>query len=168
MDYSGLHTARNAAQAPGRFPALLSDNVRRMAKTNPPIKGIPERPRAIPPPIDEPTSDMSKSHKSLHKSPRCEPSAAEEGHRAEERRVWGRQIRIARWLNCITAGGVIAAAIGLAFIYVTLGETKRAGDEAKRAADIAHDALLESNRAWLAPVDAVLDGQIQKSSKSKF
>jgi hypothetical protein len=103
---------------------------------------------------------MRKSHNSPQKDPSCEPSAAEKEHRAEERRVWGRQIRIASWLNYITAGGVIAAAAGLIFIYLGLKESKR-------ASNIAHDALVASNRAWLGPIDAILNGPIQTGQQIK-
>ena len=108
----------------------------------------------------QPSSDMSRPEDVSSKPPACQPSAAEEKHRADEADFWRRQLKISCGLNVITALGVVGAIFGLYFVYQGLGETKRAGD-------IADATLKIGNRAWLAPVTAELDGPLQKDQPIK-
>jgi hypothetical protein len=100
-------------------------------------------------------ADAERFERAAFNSPAGAPMIQEVEHRATERRFWDRQIRVAKCLNWITFLSALVALFGLGFVYLGLIETKRAGD-------IARETLIASNRAWLAPVDAIIDGQIQK------
>jgi hypothetical protein len=70
-------------------------------------------------------------------------------HRTHERRFWRRQIRIAAWLNGITAAGAAVALLGLYLLYLSIV-----------AAD---DSIVKANRAWLEPITlAITDVPIGK------
>jgi hypothetical protein len=100
----------------------------------------------------QPASHMSNELAALN-PPSAQPSPEENQHRAYERDFWRRQIGVAKWLNGITACAAVVGIIGLIFVYLSLGETKRAGD-------IASKTLIEANRAWIAPEGAIAKGDV--------
>lgn len=63
-------------------------------------------------------------------------------HQAHERHFWRRQLRIARWLNYITAVGAVGAVLGLFFVGIGLQISSKQLHE-MRAGNIA------SQRGWL-------------------
>ncbi len=84
--------------------------------------------------------------KQSNKRPPKEPAiaklpAGQSSHQAQERDYWGRQLRLARWLNGITLGAAIVGLVGLFFVYRQLVET--------------HDAIARDNRAWIEPMSPV-------------
>jgi hypothetical protein len=89
-------------------------------------------------------------------SARIEPSAYERQWRTLQQGVWERQVRIAKWLNWITA---IAAGVGLgglAILYLSLKSTDKTVGAAIRQADaaatqayIAQQQLMLSERPWI-------------------
>lgn len=91
----------------------------------------------------------------------------EEQWRDEQKRHWERQIRIGKWMNGITLGGMIVAGIALFFVWHQAGSARIAADAArdqaissKTATDIAKQGFDESvktfrseQRAWVLPKD---------------
>jgi hypothetical protein len=75
-------------------------------------------------------------------------------HQIAERDFWVKQIRIAKWLNWITAVGAVAGVIVLLFVWQSLRVAKRAADDGAIAARAARDqsiASVEANRPWIKP-----------------
>jgi hypothetical protein len=62
---------------------------------------------------------------------------------AEERAFWQRQIRIAKALNWVTGVGAILSLLTMGILGFTLLDSRKATEEA--------------DRAWLAPIDEVMD-----------
>ena len=70
----------------------------------------------------------------------------ERQHRFKERNYWDRQIRVAKWLNGLTATGALVALGGLGFLYWSIHSTNR--------------AIVEANRAWVGPLLGSLVGEL--------
>lgn len=66
------------------------------------------------------------------------PHDAEDEHRLAEYRYWERQIKVAKWLNIITAWAAGAALLGLLGLVASIQE--------------AHNGNIDANRAWIEPV----------------
>jgi hypothetical protein len=72
----------------------------------------------------------------------------EEEHSAAERRFWEGQLGEARKLNWITGAAAAVGLGGLLVLGLQLYE--------------AHTATVEANRAWIAPINAILEGPLIK------
>lgn len=72
--------------------------------------------------------------------------AQEQQHRIKERDYWDRQIRVAKWLNGLTAAGALVALGGLGFLYWSIHNANR--------------AIVEANRAWIGPLAGSLIGEL--------
>jgi hypothetical protein len=59
----------------------------------------------------------------------------EQQHRIDERAFWERQIRVAKWLNAITACAALVGGLGLIAVYWQISDSE--------------DATVRANRAWL-------------------
>jgi hypothetical protein len=83
-------------------------------------------------PSTQPNSERTTLNPSI-----AQQDTDENRHRAAERRVWKRQIRIAKWLNIITGAAALVGLVGLGFVYLSIIH--------------ADQGTIDANRAWLAP-----------------
>ncbi len=96
----------------------------------------PKHDDASPNHLQNPTNDENGSGASLDTGDSQQKTEGEE-HYAAERRFWERQIRVAIWLNAITAGAAVVGLIGLIFVYISIVH--------------ADESTIDANRAWIAP-----------------
>src|SRR5208283_3367 len=73
----------------------------------------------------QPTNHQ-EDERAMPDTPTAQIVTDEEHHRAAERSRWERQIRVARWLNGITAGAAIVGLMGLFFVYLGIVHADRA------------------------------------------
>jgi hypothetical protein len=77
-------------------------------------------------------------------------------HNADERDFWKRQLRVAKWLNWITAGAAIVGLVGLYIVWRNLGVSRSAANAAERALTNQQAAFQADQRPYI-----VTDGMPQ-------
>jgi hypothetical protein len=67
-----------------------------------------------------------------------------------------RQLRLAKWLNVITAISAIVPIAGLWFVYLSLDAAREGAQIAESSNQINRTAMVEANRAWLSTDGAII------------
>lgn len=70
-------------------------------------------------------------------------------HNTDERNFWGRQLRLAKWLNWITAGAAIVGFGGLFILWRNLGVSQTAANAAQRALVSQQAAFQADQRPYI-------------------
>jgi len=93
-----------------------------------------------------------------------QPDSDKQQWRQDQKRIWERQIRVAKILNGITAFAAAVGLLSLWFVWQALESTRTQALTAKRAVDVAEETFRLDQRAWLGVKEMTFRGDVKPGS----